>query len=63
MYTACTSRLAQAIEVPSLAVIPRVTIYVALLAWAATLAGLVHQLATRGGGSAFGGTRPTCPRA
>jgi len=47
MYTVCTWRLAQAIDVPSLTAIPRVTIYVALVAWAATLAGLVHQLANR----------------
>ena len=44
MYTVCTFRLAEAIEVPFLKAIPRVTIWVALAAWAATLAGLVRRL-------------------
>ena len=46
MYTVCTWRLAQAIDVPALMAIPRVTVYIALAAWTATLAGLLHQLAT-----------------
>jgi Voltage-dependent anion channel len=41
LYTACTWRLAQAIDVPSLAAIPRMFIFVALAAWTLTFAGLV----------------------
>lgn len=44
MYTACTWRLAQAIEVPSLTAIPRVFIFVALAAWTLTFAGLLGRL-------------------
>jgi len=44
MYTACTYRLAQALDTPWLLAIPRVTFWIALAAWAATLAGLVRQL-------------------
>jgi tellurite resistance protein TehA-like permease len=47
MYTACTFQLAGAIGVPSLLAIPRVTIYVALAAWALTLLGLIGELAGR----------------
>jgi tellurite resistance protein TehA-like permease len=45
MYTACTFRLSQALDAPWLLAIPRVTFWVALVAWAATLAGLVRRLA------------------
>ena len=45
MYTACTWRLAQALDTAWLFAIPRVTFWVALVAWAATLAGLLRQLA------------------
>ncbi|MEO8519856.1 MAG: tellurite resistance/C4-dicarboxylate transporter family protein [Acidobacteriota bacterium] len=48
MYTACTWRLAQAIDVPSLAIIARVFIFVALAAWTLTFAGLVGWLAGMG---------------
>lgn len=41
MYTVCTVRLAHAINTPELLIIPQVTIYVALIAWAATMAGWV----------------------
>jgi len=41
MYTACTWRLATAIDVPSLTAIPRVSIFVALAAWTLTFAGLI----------------------
>lgn len=49
MYTVCTWRLGQVVEVPVLMAIPRVVIWVALLAWAAALVGLVRNL--------FGGGR------
>ena len=45
MYTACTWRLASVVNTPALTAIPRVTVYVALLAWAVTLAGLLGDLA------------------
>ena len=45
MYTVCTYRLAEGIEVPWLLAIPRVPVYVALAAWLAALAGLVWTLA------------------
>ncbi len=46
MYTVCTIRLAQALDLPFLLQIPRYFIYIALLAWAATFAGLLHTLIT-----------------
>ena len=53
MYTACTWRLSQAIDVPSLAAIPRVFIFIALFAWTLTFAGLAARLA--------GGLRRSAP--
>jgi tellurite resistance protein TehA-like permease len=44
MYTACTWRLATALGMPSLRIIPSLAIYVAVAAWALTFAGLVHTL-------------------
>jgi tellurite resistance protein TehA-like permease len=42
MYTTCTLRLSQTIAAPGLAVIPRVSIFVALAAWLATLTGMLR---------------------
>jgi len=44
MYTACTFRLAQALELPFLLIIPRYFIYIALLAWLITFAGMLLNL-------------------
>jgi tellurite resistance protein TehA-like permease len=43
MYTACTFRLAQAMDAPFLLVIPQVFIWIALAAWTAALAGLIAE--------------------
>jgi tellurite resistance protein TehA-like permease len=47
MYTACTFRLAQTLSAPFLMPIPRAFVYIALAAWLATFAGLLHSLFTR----------------
>ena len=44
MYTVSTLRLAQAIDAPFLMFIPRVFVFVALGAWALTMAGLVREM-------------------
>ena len=44
MYSACTYRLAQAMELNFLFILPRTFFYIALLAWLATFAGLVYTL-------------------
>ncbi len=44
MYTVCTYRLAQAIDVPFLFWIPHVFVYVAVLAWATAFVGLARRL-------------------
>jgi tellurite resistance protein TehA-like permease len=46
MYTACTCQLAHALDTDFLLVIPETTIYVALVVWALTFAGLLNRLAT-----------------
>jgi tellurite resistance protein TehA-like permease len=43
MYTVCTFRLANAIDAPYLLIIPQVSLYVALAAWAAALIGMAGQ--------------------
>ena len=48
MYTACTFRLTQVMEVSALLFIPRVFVYIALAAWALTLLGLLRHLMVRG---------------
>lgn len=45
MYTTCTIRLAQALDLPALLLISQGFIWLALLAWVATFAGLLLHLA------------------
>jgi tellurite resistance protein TehA-like permease len=47
MYTVCTFQLSKAINFAPLMLIPRVFIYLALAAWIAAFAGLVHSLLAR----------------
>jgi tellurite resistance protein TehA-like permease len=44
MYTACTVRLSQAVDAPFLTAIPRVSIWVAVAAYAVTLGGMLVSL-------------------
>lgn len=44
MYTVCTFRLAHALELPFLLLVPRYFVYLAFAAWLATFIGLIRQL-------------------
>lgn len=46
MYTVCTLRLAEALNLPLLRALPEVFVYVALFAWAVTFIGLLLRLVT-----------------
>lgn len=48
MYTACTIRLSQALELPFLMAIPRTFIYIALISWLGAFIGLLSHLAGLG---------------
>jgi tellurite resistance protein TehA-like permease len=48
MYTAATFRLAEALDLRFLLVVPRFFVYVAIAAWLAAFAGLLLQLARLG---------------
>lgn len=43
MYTVCTIRLSTAVDAPFLIAIPKVFVFVALVAWALTMAGLIRS--------------------
>jgi tellurite resistance protein TehA-like permease len=46
MYTVCTMRLARAVDAPFLTAIPRIFVYVALIAWSLAFLGLLLELRT-----------------
>lgn len=47
MYTVCTLRLSQAVDAPFLAAIPRVFVYVAVVAWCVVAIGMLASLVRR----------------
>jgi tellurite resistance protein TehA-like permease len=47
MYCVCTLRLAEAVPLPLLATLSRIFLYLAVIAWTATLAGLADTLVMR----------------
>ena len=49
MYTVCTVRLAAIIDEPALLIVPRVFLYVALIAWALAFVGLLASLVRKPG--------------
>jgi tellurite resistance protein TehA-like permease len=44
MYTTCTFQLAKALQLPFLLAIPQYFVYIALVAWLGTFAGLIYRL-------------------
>ena len=44
MYTVCTYRLVRAVEVPFLAIVPQVFVFIALGAWLLTFGGLLRSV-------------------
>jgi tellurite resistance protein TehA-like permease len=44
MYTVCTFQLSRAIDFPTLLIVPKVFIYLALISWLMTFFGLLHML-------------------
>jgi tellurite resistance protein TehA-like permease len=45
MYTVCTFQLSKALDFEPLMLVPRVFVYLAMAAWAAAAAGLIHTIA------------------